>query len=58
MTRYSRMKKSFFKVHIYTEYRVFTGLEYLFLCGFSAHPKSDHEIAFVDAIVYERVKKG
>ena len=50
------MKKRLFKVHTYTEYRVFTGLKYLILYGCNAYPKSDHEIASVDATVYERVK--
>ena len=50
------MKKRLFKVHTYTEYRVFTGLKYLILYGCNAYPKSNHEIASVEAIVYERVK--
>ena len=50
------MKKRLFKVHTSTEYRVFTVLKYLILYGCNAYPKSDHEIASVDAIVYERVK--
>ena len=50
------MKKRLFKVHTYTEYRVFTGLKYLILYGCNAYPKSDHEIASVDATVYEMVK--
>ena len=50
------MKKRLFKVHTYTEYRVFTGLKYLILYGCNAYPKSDHEIASVEATVYERVK--
>ena len=34
---------------------MFTELEYLNLFGFNAHPKSDNEIASVDATVYQRV---
>ena len=49
------MKKRLFKVHTYTEYRVFIGLKYLILYGCNGYPKSDHEIASVDATVYERV---
>ena len=45
------------KVYAYTEYRVLTGLKYLILYDYNAYPKSDHEIASVDAIVYERAKK-
>ena len=44
------------KVHIYTEYGVFAGLKYLNLFGCNAHSKSDHEIASMDGIVYNRVK--
>ena len=58
LARYYWMKKRLFKVHTYTEYRVFTGLKYLILYGCNAYPKSDHEIASVDATVYERVKKS
>ena len=46
-----------FKVNTYTEYRAFTELKYFNLFGCNAHPKSDNEIAFVDATVYERVKR-
>ena len=56
MSRYLSKKKTLFEVHTYTEYRVFTELEYLNLIGCNAHPKSDIEIASVDAAVYERVK--
>ena len=52
------MKKLLYKVHTYTEYRVFTELKYINLFGGNAHPKSDNEIASVDAAVYQRVKKG
>ena len=51
------MKKTLLKVNIYTEYRVFTELKYLNLYGCNAYPKSNHEIASVEAIVYERVHK-
>ena len=49
------MKKTLFKVNTYTEYRVFTELKYLNLYGCNAYPKSNHEIASVEATVYERV---
>ena len=49
------MKKTLFKVDTYTEYRVFTELKYLNLYGCDAYPKSNHEIASVETIVYERV---
>ena len=57
MARYSSTKKILFKVHTCTEYRVFTGLKHLILYGSNAYPKSDYEIASVDATVYERVDK-
>ena len=50
------MKKTHFKVNTYTDYRVFTELKYLNLYGCNAYPKSNHEIASVEAIVYERAK--
>ena len=50
------MKKTLFEVNTYTEYRVFTELKYLNTFGYNAHPKSNNEIASVDATVYERVK--
>ena len=50
------MKKTLFNVHTYTEYKVLIGLEYLILYGCNAYPKSDHEIASVDASVHRIVK--
>ena len=55
LARKSWMKKTLFKVNTYTEYRVLTELKYLNLYGCNAYPKSNHEIASVEAIVYERV---
>ena len=49
-------KKTLFKVHTYTDYRVLTRLEYLNKYRCNAHSKSDHEIPSVDAIVYERLE--
>ena len=40
---------------IHIQYRVFTELKYLNLYGCNAYLKSNHEIASVKAIVYERV---
>ena len=51
------MKKTLIKVNTYTEHRDFTELKYLNLYGCNAYPKSNNEIASVEAIVYERVKK-
>ena len=48
------MKKTLLKAH--TDYRFFTRLRDLILYGCNTIPKSDHEIASVDANVYERVK--
>ena len=50
------MKKTLFKVNTYTEYRVFTDHKYLNFYGCNDYPKSNHEIASVEDIVYERVK--
>ena len=58
LIRKSWMKKTLSKVNTYTEYRVFTELKHLNLCGCNAYPKSNNEIAPVEAIVYERVKSN
>ena len=50
------LKKTLFKAITYTEYRVFTELEYLNLYGCNACPKFYNKIASVEATVYERVK--